>query len=231
MKFRRLLLVWLWLVLPMAGLAIDTLIRDPAIRPTTSNYTDSGTLNFPWKKVYSAQGFYENGVKLTNSAGGTAFTNIGWVVVSNVTFTTYFPELDNGLPSGTNGTLLTYTAPAQAIYRIEFSDTFNDTNSPAAGFFDGRFLAGVKWTDPQGNVNAVRLLNMPNFIPASEYNYGLVAPYVSVWYGQTFYLTPKAGTTITITNNIVLSWSPGDASGWNYFNATLSTIQTNGYRQ
>lgn len=197
--------------------AIDTIIRDLAIRPATSNYTDSGTLRFPWKHVYS-DGLYDHGERITNYHAPAVTAGAGWVILSNVVAATYFPQVDS---INTNGTLLTYTTSTQGLFRIEFADTFNNTNTGTSAF-DGRYLVGLKWTDPHGHLNTVRLFDMPQNVSTSDYNWGANGN-DSFWYGNTYYLHCGAGQTITITNNVIIDWFAGDYNGWNYLNLTLST--------
>jgi len=212
----------LLMLFALKGAAIDTLVRDPAIRPTTSNYTDNGTANYPWRKVYSAQGFYENGVKLTNSAAGTAVTTMGWQIVTNHQSTVIYPEFDG---FDTNGTVLTYSVPADGMYRLEFADTFYNTDETATTF-DGRYMLGLAWTHPGNATQGAQLFDMPTAVDESRPNYGKVIN-TTYWYGGAYYFHAKGGTTISLTNRVVISWSPGDFSGTNYLNATLATVRTN----
>lgn len=202
-----------------AGLLGGPITRSGTLSLDTNNYV-------PWIEAGTNIVVLRSG--RTNTVHGTIYglpqTNIFWSVVSNHASAVYFPQ-DNGPDTDTNGLLVSYTPPVEGFYRIEFAELFNNTNTGTTAF-DGHYIAGIKWTDPLGIVHAQRLFDMPQNTTVSDFNFGQIGS-ESFWYGGTFYLQSAANQAITITNRVIISWSPGDFNGWNHFNATLSTPKTN----
>lgn len=191
--------------------------------------TRSGTLyldtNYvPWVEAGTNVAVVRTG--RTNTVHGTIYgtllTNVMWTVVTNVTHTTWFPET---AVADSNGVVLSYTAPADGLYRLEYAVTFNNTNH-ANTTFDGRWIGAVRWSDVSGMANADVITDMPFYQDVSEQNFG-DNQYTNWWHGGTFMLNALSGTAIQVSNYVVISWSAGDMSGPHTFRAALSRLKTN----
>lgn len=195
---------------------------------TTSNYTRTNFVAdiIPGTGLTAVtnQGTKGKSVTLTVTALATTRTNIEWTLLTNLYHVTYFAPVD---PVDTNATILSYTPTYNEFLKIETLDVFDATNAVFSAF-DGQFQVGLRWTDIGGYTNRARLAHMPNYMTSSDYNYG-ENTLTNYWYGGTYFLNAKSGKAVTITNRVIISWSPGDMVATNHLYINVFGMRTNIY--